>query len=221
MPADYQVAVQKLVLSHAINELHGARHFDEPAIAFAPNPNAKALTCRVAMEEYAHHVRFYELGLEMGIPEASMLPELTEKRKLSMFDTPTSSWADFVTLKLFGDLAEVMHVEDLVHASFLPLQKLGRITMPEERFHTQFGEQYVRELCFSEAGRAEVQASLDKIFPALPACFGAKNSKNNAIFRAFGLKKRTNEEMRATYLERAGALAERFGLVLPAPRAAI
>ena len=55
-PAEFQDAVRKIVRSHSVNELHGARVFDEPAIAFAPTPYAKWLTCRVAMEEYGHHV---------------------------------------------------------------------------------------------------------------------------------------------------------------------
>lgn len=38
-------AVAKLVISHAINELYGAQVFDEPAIAYAPTPYAKWLTC--------------------------------------------------------------------------------------------------------------------------------------------------------------------------------
>ena len=55
-PKEYQDAIRKIVLSHAINELYGSQVFDEPAIALAPNPYAKWLTCRVVMEEYGHHV---------------------------------------------------------------------------------------------------------------------------------------------------------------------
>ena len=58
-PEEYREAVSKLVISHAVNELYGAQVFDEPAIAYAPTPYAKWLTCRVAMEEYGHHVRFF------------------------------------------------------------------------------------------------------------------------------------------------------------------
>ena len=69
-----RTAVRKIVRSHAVNELYGAQVFDEPAIALAPTPYAKWLTCRVAMEEYGHHVRFRELGEQMGIPEEEMTP---------------------------------------------------------------------------------------------------------------------------------------------------
>ena len=92
MPDDYQLAVRKIVRSHAINELYGARVFDEPAIAYAPNPYAKWLTCRVAMEEYHHHVRFKKLGDEMGLPESELMPQVGGKKPLSIFEYPLKSW---------------------------------------------------------------------------------------------------------------------------------
>jgi ring-1,2-phenylacetyl-CoA epoxidase subunit PaaA len=47
--------------------------------------------------------------------------------------------------------------------------------------------------------------------------FGGADSKNNAIYRKWGIKKRTNEEMRADYIRRAKELVDgRFGLKLPA-----
>src|SRR5579863_10609645 len=84
--ADYQTAVRKIVRSHAVNELYGAQVFDEPAIALAPTPYAKWLTCRVAMEEYGHHVRFRELGEQIGVPATEMTP--TGKKPLSIFEFP-------------------------------------------------------------------------------------------------------------------------------------
>src|SRR6478609_5205077 len=94
-PEEYREAVSKLVISHAINELYGAQVFDEPAIALAPNPYAKWLTCRVAMEEYGHHVRFKGLGTQIGIPEERMVPG-PGKKPLSIFEFPLKTWAQFV-----------------------------------------------------------------------------------------------------------------------------
>ena len=85
-PKEFKDAIVKIVRSHAVNELYGARVFDEPAIALAPNPYAKWLTCRVAMEEYGHHVRFKELGDKLNIPEVDMTPE--GKNPLSIFEFP-------------------------------------------------------------------------------------------------------------------------------------
>jgi ring-1,2-phenylacetyl-CoA epoxidase subunit PaaA len=205
-PDEYQLALRKIVRSHAVNELYGAQVFDEPAIALAPTPYAKWLTCRVAMEEYGHHVRFRELGEQMGIPAEEMTPH--GKRPLSIFEFPLKTWEEFCVIKLLADLAEILQVEDLLHCSFHPLRNLARMTMPEERFHAQFGKDFCTELCKTPEGRAKVQDAIDRYFPMLPAFFGKSGSQNNALFRKFGIKQRPNEEMRADYLTRARALVE-------------
>jgi len=214
-PAEYREALEKIVISHAINELYGAQVFDEPAVAFAPTPYAKWLTCRVAMEEYGHHVRFFELGRQMGIDSDRMIPGKTEKRPLSIFDYPLKSWEEFVAIKLLGDLAEILQVEDLLHCSFHPLRNLARMTMPEERFHAQFGIDFGEELVKTPEGKARLQEAVDTVFPVMPAFFGRPNSKNNEIFRKWKIKKRRNEDMRDDYMGRAREAAGKLGLTLP------
>jgi ring-1,2-phenylacetyl-CoA epoxidase subunit PaaA len=212
---EYRNSIEKLVVSHAINELQGARVFDEPAIALAPTPYAKWLTCRVAMEEYAHHCRFFELGRQLGIDEARMLPEKTGKKPLSMMGFPLTTWEEFVAIKLLADLAEILQVEDLLHCTFHPLRNLARSTMPEEKFHHDFGLQFGRELVKDPASRARFQDAVNRVFPAIPPFFGATGSKNNAMYRELGIKLRTNEDMRADYIGRAQAAASELGLTLP------
>lgn len=214
-PAEYREALEKIVISHAINELYGAQVFDEPAVAFAPTPYAKWLTCRVAMEEYGHHVRFFELGRQMGIDSDRMIPGKTEKRPLSIFDYPLKSWEEFVAIKLLGDLAEILQVEDLLHCSFHPLRNLARMTMPEERFHAQFGIDFGEELVKTPEGKVRLQKAVDTVFPVMPAFFGRPNSKNNEIFRKWKIKKRRNEDMRDDYMGRAREAAGKLGLTLP------
>ena len=213
-PEEYQSAVHKIVISHAINELYGAQVFDEPAIQLAPTPYAKWLTCRVAMEEYHHHVRFKALADEIGIPAEKMNPKV--KRPLSIFEFQLKTWPEFCVIKAIADYAEILQVEDLLHCSFHPLRNLGRITMPEEKFHAKFGKDFCLELI--QAGRGdEVQDAINRYFPLTPAFFGASNSKNNEMFRKWHLKQRTNDEMRNDFLGRVTELVERdFGLRLPA-----
>ncbi len=215
-PEEFRVAIQKIVQSHAINELYGSQVFDEPAIALAPTPHAKWLTCRVAMEEYGHHLRFAELGEAIGIPHDDLVPRTDGKQPLSIMGFPMTSWAEFCVLKLVGDLAEILQVEDLLHCTFHPLRNLARMTMPEERFHCQFGEDFCSDLIEEEGQRQQVQDALNKIFPEMPAFFGSSDSKNNEIFRKWGIKLRTNDEMRDDYIERARELVEgKLGLTLP------
>ncbi|MBV8600819.1 MAG: phenylacetate-CoA oxygenase subunit PaaI [Candidatus Eremiobacteraeota bacterium] len=215
-PPDYRTAVEKIVISHAINELYGAQVFDEVAVAFAPTPYWKWLTCRVAMEEYGHHVRFFRLGREIGIAEAKMLPQSAAKRPLSIFERPLRSWEEFCIIKLVADLAEIIQVEDLLKCSYLPLRAAAKATLPEEKFHAAFGEQSVKELIATPEGKAKAQAALDAIFPSMPAFFGAADSKNNELYRRFGIKFRTNREMRDDYLARVKKVVVKLDLTLPA-----
>jgi len=214
-PEEYRTAIRKIVRSHAINELYGAQVFDEPAIALAPTPYAKWLTCRVAMEEYGHHVRFRELGEKIGVPADEMVPG-GDKKPLSIFEFPLQSWAEFCVIKLLADLAEILQVEDLLQCGFHPLRNLARMTMPEERFHAQFGEDFTRELIATPEGRRAIQDAIDRYFPMLPPFFGAAGSRNNAIFRKWGIKQRSNEDMRADYVGKAREVVAKLGLTLPA-----
>jgi len=212
-PEEYRVAVEKIVVSHAVNELYGAQVFDEPAIKLAPTPYAKWLTCRVAMEEYHHHVRFKALADEIGIRAQRMDPQ--HKRPLSIFGFELRTWPEFCVIKAIADYAEILQVEDLLHCSFHPLRNLARVTMPEEKFHAKFGKDFCLELI--KQGKApEVQDAIDRYFPITPGFFGANHSKNNEIYRNWGLKQRTNEEMRQDFLMRVTELVEKdFGLRLP------
>lgn len=217
-PEEYRLAVRKIVVSHAVNELYGAQVFDEPAIALAPTPYAKWLTCRIAMEEYHHHVRFKGLADEMGVPADAMDPKV--KRPLSIFGFPLKTWPEFCVIKMLADLAEILQVEDLLHCTFVPLRNIGRITMPEEKFHAQFGKDFCTELCKTDEGRRQVQKAIDDYAPYLPQFFGAAASKNNEIYRKYGLKERKNEDMREDFLSRAQAVVAELGLHLPELQAA-
>jgi len=210
---EYQTAVKKIVRSHALNELYGAQVFDEPAIALAPTPYAKWLTCRVAMEEYHHHVRFKELADQLGVKQAEM--DTRNKRPLNIFELPLESWEQFCVIKMLGDLAEILQVEDLLHCSLVPLRNIARTTMPEEKFHAQFGLDFCVDLVETAAGRAKVQKAVNGFYPEAPKFFGASGSKNNTLYRKYGLKLRSNEDMRADYIARAHATVEPLGISLP------
>ncbi len=214
-PEEYRKAVEKIVISHAVNELYGAQVFDEPAIALAPTPYTKWLTCRVAMEEYHHHVRFRALADEIGVAPERMDPKV--KKPLSIFEFKLKTWPEFCVIKAIADYAEILQVEDLLHCSFHPLRNLARITMPEEKFHAKFGKDFCIDLCKSPHGRTGVQDAINRYFPITPAFFGASKSKNNETYLRWRLKSRTNDEMRADFLGRVSTLVEKdLGLKLPA-----
>ncbi len=212
LPEEYRIALGKIVASHVVNEITGAQRFDEPSIALAPGPKEKFLACRIAMEEYGHHLKFYRLAVEMNLDPATLDHNA---RHNSIFENSLQNWQEFLVFKAICDLAEIIQVEDLAESTFLPLRKLALSTMPEERFHAGFGRSHTIELCATEDGRAIAQNTLDWLYPVMLPFFGSPNSKNNEIYRRWGIKKRTNQEMRQEYTNRVTALVNEFGLVMP------
>ncbi len=213
MPEEYRLAINKIVASHVVNELTGAQRFDEPAIQFAPTPNDKWLTCRIAMEEYGHHVKFDRLAQDLNVDPALLD---MDKRHNSMFDQHLQDWNEFIVFKAICDMAEIIQVEDLSECTYLPLRECALKTMPEELFHAGFGRSRLKELVKTEEGRASAQESVDKIYPHILPFFGNPVSRNNEIYRKWGLKKRTNLEMREEYKRRVKKLIEgEMGLLVP------
>ena len=207
---DYVRAVGKVVVSHVRNELAGAAAFDEPAIALAPGPKEKWLACRIAMEEYGHHLKFQRLASELGLEPAP------DGRALSVFDFGLTSWAEFVVLKALVDLAEVVLMEELVDTSYLPLRALVEKLLPEERFHVSFGKAHAREMAADPANHPVLQAAVDDLVAFTVPFFGRSDSVNNEAFRRWGVKRRTNDEARAEWLARARRFAEdELGLRFP------
>jgi ring-1,2-phenylacetyl-CoA epoxidase subunit PaaA len=178
------------------NELAGASVFDEPAIALAPGPREKWLACRIAMEEYGHHLKFARLAAELGLHDPMARPAL------SVFDYPLDTWLQFVVLKAIVDLAEVVLMEELTEASYLPLRRLATQLLPEERFHVAFGKAHAKELAGDARRRGEVEeAAADLVRFTLPF-FGRSRSANNQLFRRWGVKRWTNDESRARFVDR-------------------
>jgi ring-1,2-phenylacetyl-CoA epoxidase subunit PaaA len=92
--------------------------------------------------------------------------------------------------------------------------------MPEEKFHAQFGLDFCVDLVETDAGREKVQRAVNGFYPEAPKFFGAPGSSNNAIFRKYGIKLRSNEDMRADYMARAKSTVEPLGITLPEVRLA-
>jgi ring-1,2-phenylacetyl-CoA epoxidase subunit PaaA len=196
-------AVGKVITSHVRNELAGAVAFDEPAIALAPAPKEKWLACRIAMEEYGHHLKFARLASELGLHD-----DPTAGRTLSVFDFPLTSWAEFVVLKALVDLAEVVLMEELLTTSYVPLRTLAASLLPEERFHVSFGKAHSRDLAADATLRPVLQRAVDDLVRFTIPFFGRSASANNELFRRWGVKRRTNDESRAEWATAAKEFVE-------------
>ncbi len=151
------------------------------------------------MEEYGHHLKFNKLARELGLEDPMV------GRTLSVFDYDLRTWTEFVVLKAVVDLAEVLLMEELVLCTYLPLRHLVAKLLPEERFHVSFGRAQTKELARDPERRPEIQQAVDDLVRFTLPFFGRSTSANNELFRRWGVKRTTNDEARAAFIERSRA----------------
>jgi|SRR5580658_65874 ring-1,2-phenylacetyl-CoA epoxidase subunit PaaA len=208
-PPEYKKAIGKIVVSHAANELKGALTFDEPAIRMAPNPKFKWLVSRNTMEEFGHHILFARLAEEMGL-------EWKDRKPLTIFDFPMVSWVEFGAIKAIVDIAELIELDDLIACSYLPLRSVAKKTYAEEKFHVGLGRDIVKALLKEDpANRAKLQAAIGALFPETLDFFGSSSSTNNEMFLRWGLKSRSNREMRQDYVNQVREYLLKTGFEMP------
>jgi ring-1,2-phenylacetyl-CoA epoxidase subunit PaaA len=194
---EYVAAAGKVIASHVRNELAGATVFDEPAIALAPTPKDKWLACRIAMEEYGHHLKFNRLAAELDLGDP------LRGQALSVFDYKLRSWLEFVVLKAVVDLAEVVLMEELRACTYRPLRELAVKLLPEERFHVAFGRAAAIELNADPANRPLLQEAVNDLVAFTVPFFGRSVSSNNELFRRWGIKHHSNDDARAAFITRS------------------
>jgi ring-1,2-phenylacetyl-CoA epoxidase subunit PaaA len=209
-PPEYKKFIGKIVVSHAANELKGALTFDEPAIRMAPTPKFKWLVSRNTMEEFGHHIQFARVAEAMGL-------EWKEQKTLTLFDFPMVNWVEFGAIKAIVDIAELIELDDLMNATYLPLRSVAKRTYPEEKFHVGLGRDIVKSLLEDDPeNRAALQTAFDQLFPQTLDFFGSGSSTNNEMFVRWGLKRRSNGAMRADYIHQVREYLTKYAFEVPA-----
>lgn len=213
MPAEYKDMIRKVAVSHMVNEMAGAEAFDVPAVYLAQNAEDKWMALQIAQEEYGHHVHFARLARTLDVDPDSID---YKERALNVFKVGTDTWVEFLMVKAIVDLGEIVMIDDLKDSSYEPLKELSVKTLPEERFHTGFGRQRLKQVVKTDEGKAEAQEAANKLFPIMLNFFGGSQSRNNELYRKWHIKQRTNDEMRVDYTSRVDAVLTELGLHLPA-----
>ncbi|WP_061951501.1 Phenylacetic acid catabolic protein [Acidiplasma cupricumulans] len=149
MDEEYQNAVKKVIVSHVANELKGALVFDEPAIRLAPTPRYKWLVSRNTMQEFGHHILFLRLAQDINAA-------WDENKTLTLFDYKMKEWVEFGVIKAFGDVAELVELDDLIDSSYVPLANVAKETYPEEKFHVGLGKEILTDLIGEDKNNKEI-----------------------------------------------------------------
>ncbi|MEK6222541.1 MAG: 1,2-phenylacetyl-CoA epoxidase subunit A, partial [Chloroflexota bacterium] len=158
----------------------------------------------------------------LGANREEMIESLNSgKAKYSnIFNYPTMNWADIGTIGWLVDGAAIMNQTMLAKASYGPYSRaMIRICM-EENFHKKQGQEMVIFLSQgTDEQKAMIQDSITRWWWPTLMMFGPHDtdSPNSAVLTRWGIKTRSNDELRQDFINQLVPDLQALGLILPDP----
>ena len=219
MPAEYRKQLIRMISQHAHSEVVGM--LPEGAwINRAPTLRRKIILLAKVQDEAGHGQYLYHAAETLGARREDMLDALLEGRAKysNIFNYPTESWADIGTIGWLVDGAAILNQTMLARCSYGPYARaMVRICM-EENFHKKQGQEMVILLSQgTPQQRAMIQDAITRWWWPTLMMFGPHDadSPNSGVLIKWGVKTRTNDELRQDYINQMVPDLQDLGLTLP------
>lgn len=221
MPNEYRRQLVRMISQHAHSEVVGM--LPEGAwITRAPTLRRKLVLLAKVQDEGGHGQYLYHAAETLGATRAEMIEALLQGRAKysSVFNYPSLSWADMGVIGWFVDGAAILNQTMLAHCSYGPYSRAMVRICTEETFHKKQGmEQVIRYARGTPAQKAMVQDAVNRWWWPSLMMFGPHDtdSPNSAQLIRWGIKTRTNDELRQEFVNRTAPDMHALGLSLPDP----
>ncbi len=221
MPAAYRKTLIRQISQHAHSEIVGMLP-EGNWITRAPTLQRKAILLAKVQDEAGHGLYLYSAVETLGVSRDDLIDQLlTGKAKYSsIFNYPTSNWADIGTIGWLVDGAAIMNQIPLCRCSYGPYARAMVRVCKEESFHQRQGYDILVKMC---AGTPEqkrmAQDSINRWWwPAL-MMFGPNdaNSSHSAQSMAWKIKRISNDDLRQKFIDVTVPQADFLGLKVPDP----
>ena len=215
LPAEYRELLVKLIYNHA--EILDSKPYREMieaqwvvARAQAPSQKDLMMMARFHYEELNHGYIFSKILQGLGVSF-----EKFELRQY-LFEHPKQTWLDLAFHHFLASKVGVMQIAEWADSSYAPVAAVVPKVFREERGHAGMGFRHLKE-CMdrSPEDRARADDLLKVWWPMALDMFGNSNSSRNRRYRAWGLKKHTNEQLREAFI--ADTVPQLTGLGLTVP----
>lgn len=216
MPEEFREFMIKL-LKYAHVENNGNPHYRdiladiaEPGIRHAPDGRALTIEAEILKQEVAHGEIVANIIRSLGED-----PYHNEPVGQYAFFLPKDSWCDISWFHMLIDRVGLYVGIEWMGSTYEPLARVADQLEREEYFHATAGFRYLRKIVSTDDGRREAQDLLHKWWPAALDMFGRSTSKNSAKYVKWGIKAKTNEELRQQYIADTVPLLQELELDVP------
>lgn len=221
MPAEYRRQLIRMISQHAHSEIVGM--LPEGAwITRAPTLRRKLILLAKVQDEAGHGQYLYDAAESLGTTREEMIEALLtgEAKYSNVFNYPTLTWADNGAIGWLVDGAAVLNQTMLARCSYGPYARAMVRICAEENFHVQQGMDIVITLAQgSEEQRAMMQDAIDRWWWPSLMMFGPhdEDSPNTPVLVRWGIKTKTNDELRQVFINRMVPDLRALGLSVPDP----
>jgi 1,2-phenylacetyl-CoA epoxidase catalytic subunit len=194
-----------------------------PWLDSAPTLEDRWILARIVADEARHGLQACRILRDFGEEGLRYIDDLLTKRegehKLDAFNLRFDRWSDVGAFTMFVDRVGVYQLRAFQECSYGPLARAMPLMLSEEQLHLNFGLNVLRRMVRGEGrypgDKAEAQVAVNKWYPRALDMFGHSNSETSRKAIAMGLKRWTNEEARARYIQEVTPLMNALGLELP------
>ncbi|HKY84087.1 MAG TPA: 1,2-phenylacetyl-CoA epoxidase subunit PaaA [Anaerolineales bacterium] len=221
MPPEYRRQLIRMISQHAHSEIVGMLP-EGGWITMAPSLRRKLVLVAKVQDEGGHGQYLYHAAETLGITREEMIEALhSGKAKYSsIFNYPARSWADIGVIGWFVDGAAILNQTMLARSSYGPYARAMVRISAEESFHNKQGIEIVLALVQGRpAQRAMAQDAVNRWWWPTLMMFGPHDSEspNTPALVRWGIKTRSNDELRQEFVNQTVPQAEAMRLTLPDP----
>jgi ring-1,2-phenylacetyl-CoA epoxidase subunit PaaA len=221
MPDEYRRQLIRMISQHAHSEIVGM--LPEGAwISRAPSLRRKMILLAKVQDEAGHGQYLYHAAETLGVTREEMIEALLngKAKYSSVFNYPTLNWTDVGVIGYLVDFAAILNQTMLARSSYGPYSRaMLRISM-EENFHKKQGQDIVIRMAQgTPRQKAMVQDAINRWWWPTLMMFGPHDneSTNSAVLIKWGVKTKTNDELRQEFVDKIVPELEALGLSVPDP----
>jgi ring-1,2-phenylacetyl-CoA epoxidase subunit PaaA len=221
MPEAYRRTLIRQISQHAHSEIVGMLP-EGNWITRAPSLRRKAALLAKVQDEGGHGLYLYSAAETLGISRAEMVDQLLagKAKYSSIFNYPTTTWADVGTIGWLVDGAAIMNQIPLCRCSYGPYARAMVRVCKEESFHQRQGYEIMLTLCRGTAEqKAMAQDSVNRWWWPAVMMFGPsdRDSAHSEASMRWKIKRFSNDDLRQKFIDATVPQAEYLGLSLPDP----
>jgi len=221
MPAAYRAQLIRMIGQHAHSEVVGM--LPEGAwIDMAPSLRRKLILVAKVQDEAGHGQYLYHAAETLGASRDEMTAALLagKAKYSSVFNYPTLTWADVGMIGWLVDGAAIRNQLMLAQCSYGPYSRAMVRICSEETFHHKQGREMITIYASgTPSQRRMAQDALDRWWWPSLMMLGPHDadSPNTPQLVAWGIKTKTNDQVRQEFINEHVPELQAAGLTIPDP----